>query len=144
MYTIGNTERALRRCSHLKSKLLFLLLFSIVCLAGCSDYDQDGNTTSEEAKQKYDAAINQVIKSENQYLKQQQDNRQLKRNTDETGVIVYEDQDLIEIYYNQLSGRETAIYQKDGSNYARKTYTKQINRKIDSSEKKYLENIGIK
>ncbi len=113
MYTIGNTERVLRRCSHLKSKLLFLLLFSIVYLAGCSDYDQDGNTTSEEAKKKYDAAINQVFKSENQYLKKQQDNRQLKRNTGETGVIVYEDQDLIEIYYNQLSGRETAIYQKD-------------------------------
>ncbi len=144
MYTIGNTERVLRRGSHLKSKLLFLLLFSIVCLAGCSDYDQDGNTTSEEAKKKYDAAINQVFKSENHYLNQQQINQQLKRNTDETGVIVYEDQDLIEIYYNQLSGRETAIYQKDGSNYARKTYTKQINRKIDSSEKKYLENIGIK
>lgn len=144
MYTIGNTERVLRRGSHLKSKLLFLLLFSIVCLAGCSDYDQDGNTTSEEAKQKYDAAINQVIKSENQYLKQQQINQQLKRNTNETGVIVYEDQDLIEIYYDQSSEGQKAIYQKKGSTYARKTYTKQINRKIDASEKKYLENIGIK
>lgn len=89
MYTVGNTKRVLRRCSYLKMKLLSFLLFSIVILAGCSDYDQDGNTTSEEAKQKYDAAIDQVIKSENQYLKQQQDNRQLKRNTDETGVIVY-------------------------------------------------------
>jgi len=125
-------------------KLLSFLLFSIVFLAGCSDYDQDGNTTSEEAKKRYDAAINQVFKSENQYLKQQQINQHLERNTDETGVIVYEDQDLIEIYYNQLSGRETAIYQKDGSTYARKTYTKQISRKIDDSEKKYLENIGIK
>lgn len=128
----------------MKMKLLSSLLFSIVCLAGCSDYDQDGNTTSEEAKQKYDTAINQVFKSENQYLKQQQDNRQLKRNTGETGVIVYEDQNLIEIYYDQSSGHETAIYQKNGSTYVRKTYTKQINRKIDDSEKKYLENIGIK
>lgn len=144
MYTIGNTERVLRRGSHLKSKLLFFLLFSIVCLAGCSNYDQDGNTTSEEAKKKYDAAIDQVFKSENQYLKQQQDNRQLKRNTDETGIIVYEDQGLMEIYYDQSSGGERAIYQKDGSTYARKSYTKQISRKIDASEKKYLENIGIK
>lgn len=144
MYTIGNTKRVLRRCSYLKIKLLSFLLFSIVCLAGCSDYDQDGNTTSEKAKQKYDAAINQVIKSENQYLKQQQVDRQLKRNSGETGVIVYEDQDLIEIYYDQSSGGERAIYQKKGSTYARKTYTKQISRKIDDSEKKYLENIGIK
>ncbi|KTR59395.1 hypothetical protein RSA42_12025 [Exiguobacterium indicum] len=113
-------------------------------LAGCSDYDQDGNTTSEKAKQKYNAAINQVIKSENQYLKKQQVDRQLKRKSGETGVIVYEDQDLIEIYYDQSSGGERAIYQKDGSTYARKTYTKQISRKIDDSEKKYLENIGIK
>lgn len=128
----------------MKVKLLSILLFLVICLAGCSDYDQDGNTTSEKAKQKYDAAINQVFKSENQYLKKQQDNRQLKRNTGETGVIVYEDQGLIEIYYDQLSGRETAIYQKDGSTYVRKTYTKQINNKIDASEKKYLENIGIK
>jgi len=144
MYTIGNTKRVLRRYSHLKNKLLSLLLFSIVTLAGCSDYDQDGNTTSEKAKQKYDAAINQVFKSENQYLKQQQDNRQLKRNTGETGIIVYEDQGLMEIYYDQSSGGERAIYQKDGSTYARKSYTKQISRKIDASEKKYLENIGIK
>ncbi|UKS57361.1 hypothetical protein [Exiguobacterium acetylicum] len=128
----------------MKVKLLSILLFLVICLAGCSDYDQDGNTTSEKAKQKYDAAINQVFKSENQYLTKQQDNRQLKRNTGETGVIVYEDQGLIEIYYDQLSGRETAIYQKDGSTYVRKTYTKQINNKIDASEKKYLENIGIK
>ncbi|KQS45147.1 MULTISPECIES: hypothetical protein [unclassified Exiguobacterium] len=128
----------------MKNKLLSLLLFSIVTLAGCSDYDQDGNTTSEKAKQKYDAAINQVFKSENQYLKQQQDNRQLKRNTGETGIIVYEDQGLMEIYYDQSSGGERAIYQKDGSTYARKSYTKQISRKIDASEKKYLENIGIK
>ncbi len=144
MYTIGNTKRVLRRCSYLKMKLLSFLLFSIVCLAGCSDYDQDGNTTSEKAKQKYDAAIDQVFKSENQYLKQQQVDRQLKRNSGETGVIVYEDQDLIEIYYDQSSGGERAIYQKKGSTYARKTYTKQISRKIDDSEKKYLENIGIK
>ncbi len=144
MYTIGNTKRVLRRCSFLKIKLLSFLLFSIVCLAGCSDYDQDGNTTSEKAKKKYDAAIDQVFKSENQYLKKQQDNRQLKRNTGETGVIVYEDQDLIEIYYDQSSGGKRAIYQKKGSTYARKTYTKQISRKIDDSEKKYLENIGIK
>ncbi|AOT00446.1 hypothetical protein ESP131_09315 [Exiguobacterium sp. U13-1] len=128
----------------MKIKLLSFLLFSIVCLAGCSDYDQDGNTTSEKAKKKYDAAIDQVFKSENQYLKKQQDNRQLKRNTGETGVIVYEDQDLIEIYYDQSSGGKRAIYQKKGSTYARKTYTKQISRKIDDSEKKYLENIGIK
>jgi len=125
-------------------KLLSLLLFSVICLAGCSDYDQDGNTTSEKAKQKYDAAINQVIKSENQYLKKQQIKRQLKRNAGETGVIVYEDQDLIEIYYDQSTAQERAIYQKNGSTYARKTYTKQISNKIDSSEKKYLENIGIK
>ncbi len=128
----------------MKVKLLSILLFLVICLAGCSDYDQDGNTTSEKAKQKYDAAINQVIKSENQYLKKQQVDRQLKRNSGETGVIVYEDQDLIEIYYDQSSGGERAIYQKDGSTYARKTYTKQISRKIDDSEKKYLENIGIK
>lgn len=128
----------------MKMKLLSFLLFSIVCLAGCSDYDQDGNTTSEKAKQKYDAAIDQVFKSENQYLKKQLVDRQLKRNSGETGVIVYEDQNLIEIYYDQSSGRETAIYQKNGSTYARKTYTKQINSKIDASEKKYLENIGIK
>ncbi len=128
----------------MKMKLLSFLLFSIVFLAGCSDYDQDGNTTSEKAKKKYDAAINQVIKSENQYLKKQQLDRQLKRNTGETGVIVYEDQNLIEIYYDQSSGGERAIYQKKGSTYARKTYTKQISRKIDDSEKKYLENIGIK
>lgn len=144
MYTISNTKRVLRRCSHLKMKLLSFLLFSIVFLAGCSDYDQDGNTTSEKAKKKYDAAINQVIKSENQYLKKQQLDRQLKRNTGETGVIVYEDQNLIEIYYDQSSGGERAIYQKKGSTYARKTYTKQISRKIDDSEKKYFENIGIK
>lgn len=104
MYTIGNTKRVLRRCSYLKIKLLSFLLFSIVCLAGCSDYDQDGNTTSEKAKQKYDAAINQVFQSENQYLKQQQVDRQLKRNSGEIGVIVYEDQNLIEIYYDQSSG----------------------------------------
>lgn len=128
----------------MKVKLLSILLFLVICLAGCSDYDQDGNTTSEKAKQKYDAAINQVIKSENQYLKQQQVDRQLKRNFGETGVIVYEDQGLIEIYYDQSSGGETAIYQKKGSTYARKTYSKQISRKIDDSEKKYLENIGIK
>ncbi|MGN7854057.1 hypothetical protein [Exiguobacterium acetylicum] len=128
----------------MKMKLLSFLLFSIVFLAGCSDYDQDGNTTSEKAKKKYDAAINQVIKSENQYLKKQQLDRQLKRNTGETGVIVYEDQNLIEIYYDQSSGGERAIYQKKGSTYARKTYTKQISRKIDDSEKKYFENIGIK
>ncbi|WP_050679061.1 hypothetical protein [Exiguobacterium acetylicum] len=128
----------------MKMKLLSFLLFSIVFLAGCSDYDQDGNTTSEKAKKKYDAAINQVIKSENQYLKKQQLDRQLKRNTGETGVIVYEDQNLIEIYYDQSSGGERAIYQKKGFTYARKTYTKQISRKIDDSEKKYLENIGIK
>jgi len=128
----------------LKVKFLSILLFLVICLAGCSDYDQDGNTTSEKAKQKYDAAINQVFKSENQYLKKQQDNRQLKRNTDETGVIVYEDQGLMEIYYDQSSRGETAIYQKDGSTYVRKTYTKQISSKIDASEKKYLENIGIK
>jgi len=125
-------------------KLLSLLLFSVICLAGCSDYDQDGNTTSEKAKQKYDAAINQVIKSENQYLKKQQIKRQLKRNAGETGVIVYEDQDLIEIYYDQSSAQERAVYQKNGLTYTRKTYTKQISNKIDSSEKKYLENIGIK
>lgn len=128
----------------MKVKLLPILLFLLICLTGCSDYDQDGNTTSKKAKQKYDAAINQVFKSENQYLKRQQDNRQLKRNTGETGVIVYEDQNLIEIYYDQSSGRERAIYQKKGSTYMRKTYTKQISRKIDASEKKYLENIGIK
>jgi len=128
----------------LKMKLLSLLLFSVICLAGCSDYDQDGNTTSEKAKQKYDAAINQVIKSENQYLKKQQIKRQLKRNAGETGVIVYEDQDLIEIYYDQSSAQERAVYQKNGLTYTRKTYTKQISNKIDSSEKKYLENIGIK
>ncbi|WP_410503009.1 hypothetical protein RIF24_07090 [Exiguobacterium acetylicum] len=128
----------------MKVKLLPILLFLLICLTGCSDYDQDGNTTSKKAKQKYDAAINQVFKSENQYLKRQQDNRQLKRNTGETGVIVYEDQNLIEIYYDQSSGRERAIYQKKGSTYVRKTYTKQISRKIDASEKKYLENIGIK
>lgn len=128
----------------MKVKLLPILLFLIICLSGCSDYDQDGNTTSEEAKKRYDAAINQVFKSENQYLKQQQINQHLERNTDETGVIVYEDQDLIEIYYDQSSDRERAIYQKKGSTYARKTYSKQINRKIDASEKKYLENIGIK
>jgi len=120
------------------------LLFSIVFLAGCSDYDQDGNTTSEKAKQKYDVAINQVFKSENQYLKKQQVDRQLKRNTGETGAIVYEDQGLIEIYYDQSARGERAIYQKDGPTYARKRYTKQISRKIDDSEKKYLENIGIK
>ncbi|HCD57831.1 MULTISPECIES: hypothetical protein [Exiguobacterium] len=128
----------------MKMKLLSLLLFSVICLAGCSDYDQDGNTTSEKAKQKYDAAINQVIKSENQYLKKPQIKRQLKRNAGETGVIVYEDQDLIEIYYDQSSAQERAVYQKNGSTYTRKTYTKQISNKIDSSEKKYLENIGIK
>lgn len=128
----------------MKVKLLSILLFLVICLAGCSDYDQDGNTTSEKAKQKYDAAINQVIKSENQYLKKQLVDRQLKRNSGETGVIVYEDQDLIEIYYDQSYGGERAIYQKKGSTYARKTYTKQISRKIDDSEKKYLENIGIK
>lgn len=144
MYTIVKAKRVFRRCSHLKVKLLSILLFLVICLAGCSDYDQDGNTTSEKAKQKYDAAINQVIKSENQYLKKQQVDRQLKRNSGETGVIVYEDQDLIEIYYDQSSRGERAIYQKDGSTYARKTYTKQISRKIDDSEKKYLENIGIK
>lgn len=128
----------------MKMKLLSFLLFSIVFLAGCSDYDQDGTTTSEKAKKKYDAAINQVIKSENQYLKKQQLDRQLKRNAGETGVIVYEDQDLIEIYYDQSSAQERAVYQKNGSTYTRKTYTKQISNKIDSSEKKYLENIGIK
>ncbi|WP_294741897.1 hypothetical protein [uncultured Exiguobacterium sp.] len=128
----------------MKMKRLAFLLFSIVFLAGCSDYDQDGNTNSEKSKQKYDAAINQVFKSENQYLKKQQVDRQLKRNTGETGTIVYEDQGLIEIYYDQSAGGERAIYQKDGSTYARKTYTKQISRKINDSEKKYLENIGIK
>ncbi|WP_394679590.1 hypothetical protein [uncultured Exiguobacterium sp.] len=128
----------------MKMKRLAFLLFSFVFLAGCSDYDQDGNTTSEKAKQKYDVAINQVFKSENQYLKKQQVDRQLKRNTGETGAIVYEDQGLIEIYYDQSVGGERAIYQKDGSTHARKTYTKQISRKIDDSEKKYLENIGIK
>lgn len=120
----------------MKMKLLSILLFLVICLAGCSDYDQDGNTTSEKVKQKYDAAINQVIKSENQYLKKQQIDRQLKRNSGETGVIVYEDQDLIEIYYDQSSGGERAIYQKKGSTYVRKTYTKQISHKIDDSEKK--------
>ncbi|WP_214748194.1 MULTISPECIES: hypothetical protein [unclassified Exiguobacterium] len=128
----------------MKMKRSAFLLFSIVFLAGCSDYDQDGNTTSEKAKQKYDVAINQVFKSENQYLKKQQVDRQLKRNTGETGAIVYEDQGLIEIYYDQSARGERAIYQKDGSTYARKRYTKQISRKIDDSEKKYLENIGIK
>ncbi|KQS18630.1 hypothetical protein ASF99_01700 [Exiguobacterium sp. Leaf187] len=128
----------------MKMKRLAFLLFLIVFLAGCSDYDQDGNTTSEKAKQKYDVAINQVFKTENQFLKKQQIDRQLKRNTGETGAIVYEDQGLIEIYYDQSARGERAIYQKDGSTYARKTYTKQISRKIDDSEKKYLENIGIK
>ncbi len=128
----------------MKMKRLAFLLFSIVFLAGCSDYDQDGNTTSEKAKQKYDVAINQVFKSENQYLKKQQVDRQLKRNTvKRASSFMRIKASLKSITTNQLEEKEPFIRKTDqltrGKHIRNKSAVKSMTLK-----KKYLENIGIK
>ncbi len=59
-------------------------------------------------------------------------------------MIVYEDVNLIEVHYSQFEKRKYAIYEKKDGKYVRRTYTEKIKSKIDSSEKKYIENVGIK
>jgi len=128
----------------LKNKFIFLFFLSAIFLVGCSDYDQYGNTISEKVKKKYDNDINQVIRSENEYLNKKSKYENIERNKDQTGIVVYEDENLIEVHYNQFAQRKIAIYEKEDGKYVRKLYTKKIRSKIDSSEKKYVENVGIK
>lgn len=128
----------------MKNKLPFLFLVLAIFLVGCSDYDQDGFTQSEKVKKKYDNAINLVINDENEYLNKKSKHMKIERDKDETGVIVYEDVHLIEVHYSQFEKRKYAIYEKEDGKYVRRAYTEEIKSKIDSSEKKYVENVGIK
>jgi len=128
----------------MKKLFPFLFFVLIIFLVGCSDYDQDGFTQSEKIRKKYDNAINQVINDENKYLDKKSKHMNIERNKNETGIIVYEDVNLIAIHYNQFGKRKYAIYEKEDGKYIRKSYTKKITNKIDSSKKKFVENLGIK
>jgi len=128
----------------LKNKYSFLFFVLVIFLVGCSDYDQDGITQSEKAKKKYDNAINQVINDENEYLNKKSKHIDIKRNRDKTGVIVYEDVNLIEVHYSQFEKRKYALYEKEDGKYVRRSYTEKLKNRIDSSEEKYIENVGIK
>lgn len=121
----------------MKFKLLIILVLSLSFLSACkSDKEKIA-----ERKKEYDFSINQVIKLENEKLKSE-DKHGIKRS--ETGIVVFNNGDLIRLYYSYDSKKVNVIYQKKKDKYVLLPENKNTFEKIDNAKENYIENLGRK
>ncbi|WP_026695611.1 hypothetical protein [Peribacillus kribbensis] len=108
---------------------LFIMVFF---LSSCGD---DYERIKEKNKQKYDAAINQVIRMENGRLQEENQPRILRS---KTGIVVYKHGEFIRLLYHISSMEIVSTYQKEESFYIHLPETKETHSKLDHAQDEYI------